>query len=70
MAYTPLFSEILQKVGKLKTKKQKIDYLRENNTDALRMVGAWEQVPAETRVFDASSRGFQIHELSPQWAAT
>ena len=38
MAYTPLFSEILQKVGKLKTKKQKIDFLRQNNTPALRMV--------------------------------
>jgi hypothetical protein len=38
MAYTPLFSEVLEKVGKLKTKKQKIDYLRENNSDALRMV--------------------------------
>jgi len=38
MVYTPLFSEVLEKVGKLKTKKQKIDYLRENNTDALRMV--------------------------------
>ena len=38
MAYTPLFSEILQKVGKLKTKKQKIEFLKQNNTDALRMV--------------------------------
>ena len=38
MAYTPLFSEILQKIGKLKTKKQKIDYLREQSTPALRMV--------------------------------
>jgi hypothetical protein len=38
MSYTPLFSEVLQKVGKLKTKKQKIEFLRQNNTDALRMV--------------------------------
>ena len=38
MSYTPLFSEILQKAGKLKTKKQKIDYLREQSTPALRMV--------------------------------
>ena len=38
MAYTPLFSEVLQKVGKLKTKKQKVDFLRQYNTDALRMV--------------------------------
>ena len=38
MAYTPLFSEILQKVLKLKTKKQKFEFLKQNNTDALRMV--------------------------------
>tara|TARA_B100000519_G_scaffold38803_1_gene28574 strand:- start:873 stop:1364 length:492 start_codon:yes stop_codon:yes gene_type:complete len=38
MAYTPLFSEILNKVSKLKTKKQKVDFLRQHNTDALRMV--------------------------------
>ena len=38
MSYTPLFSEILQKAGKLKTKKRKIDYLREQSTPALRMV--------------------------------
>ena len=38
MAYTPLFSEILQKVAKLKTKKQKVEYLKQNNSDALRMV--------------------------------
>ena len=36
--YQPLFSEILEKVGKLKTKKEKVAYLQENNTDALRMV--------------------------------
>ena len=38
MAYTPLFSEILSKVAKLKTKKQKVEFLRQHNTDALRMV--------------------------------
>ena len=38
MVYTPLFSEILQKVAKLKTKKQKVEYLKQNNSDALRMV--------------------------------
>ena len=38
MAYTPLFSEILNKVSKLKTKKQKVDFLRQHNTDALRMI--------------------------------
>ena len=36
--YTPLFSEILSKVAKLKTKKEKVDYLQRYNTDALRMV--------------------------------
>ena len=38
MAYTALFSEILNKVSKLKTKKQKVEFLRQHNTDALRMV--------------------------------
>ena len=38
MAYTPLFSEILNKVSKLKTKKQKVEFLRQHNTDALRMI--------------------------------
>ena len=36
--YQPLFSEILEKVGKLTTKKEKVAYLQQNNTDALRMV--------------------------------
>ena len=36
--YTPLFSEVLDKVGKAKTKAQKVKILRENNTDSLRMV--------------------------------
>ena len=36
--YTPLFSEILDKVSKLKTKQQKIDHLRKYNTPALRQV--------------------------------
>ena len=36
--YTPLFSEIFEKVGKLKTKKQKVSYLQEQNTESLRMV--------------------------------
>ena len=38
MAYTPLFSEILDKVAKLKTKKQMVEFLRPHNTDALRMI--------------------------------
>ena len=38
MAYTPLFSEILDKVAKLKTKKQNVEFLRQHNTDALRMI--------------------------------
>ena len=36
--YTPLFSEILTKVSKLKTKKEKVAHLRKYNSDALRMV--------------------------------
>ena len=36
--YTPLFSEILDKVHKAKTTDRKVAILRENNTDALRMV--------------------------------
>ena len=38
MPYTPLMSEVLDKVAQAKTKKQKIELLRQNNTDALRMV--------------------------------
>ena len=36
--YTPLFSEILSKVSKLKTKKEKVTHLQQYNTDSLRMV--------------------------------
>ena len=36
--YTPLFSEVLNKVHKAKTKAQKVKILRENNSDSLRMV--------------------------------
>ena len=36
--YTMLFSEILDQVHKAKTKDQKVKILRENNTDALRML--------------------------------
>ena len=36
--YTPSFAEIFEKVGKLKTKKEKVTYLQNNNTDALRMI--------------------------------
>ena len=36
--YTPLFSEVLDKVAKLKTKDEKIEHLRKYNNDALRMV--------------------------------
>ena len=38
MPYTPLFSEVLEKISKLKTKKQKVSHLKDHNTDALRMV--------------------------------
>ena len=36
--YQPLMSEILDKVAKLKTKKEKVAFLQRYNTDALRMV--------------------------------
>ena len=36
--YTMLFPEILDKVSKAKTKEEKVTILRENNTDALRIV--------------------------------
>ena len=36
--YTPLFSEILDKVSKLKTKNQKVAHLRQYNSDGLRQV--------------------------------
>ena len=36
--YTPLFSEVLDKVHKAKTKNQKVAILKEHNTDALRML--------------------------------
>tara|TARA_R100001369_G_scaffold28396_1_gene51120 strand:- start:767 stop:1270 length:504 start_codon:yes stop_codon:yes gene_type:complete len=36
--YTPLVSEILEKLSKKKTKKQKVDHLMEHNSASLRMV--------------------------------
>ena len=36
--YQPLFSEILEKVSKLKTKKEKVAHLQRYNSDALRMI--------------------------------
>ena len=36
--YHPLFSEILDRVSKLKTKKEKVAFLQRYNSDALRMV--------------------------------
>ena len=36
--YTPLIHEVLKKVHNAKTKEKKIEILRENNSDALRMV--------------------------------
>ena len=38
MPYTPLMSEILDKVAKAKTKEQKVNILRQHNSAALRMV--------------------------------
>ena len=37
-SYTPLLSEVLQKLGKIKSKKDKVSYLKENNTPALRQI--------------------------------
>ena len=36
--YTPLFHEILSKLGKIKSKKDKVEYLKQHNTDSLRAV--------------------------------
>jgi len=36
--YTPLLHEVLKKVHNAKTKEKKIEILRENNSDALRMI--------------------------------
>jgi hypothetical protein len=36
--YTPSFHEVLSKLGKIKTKKDKVIYLKNHNSDALRMV--------------------------------
>ena len=36
--YTPLIHEVLKKVHNAKTKEKKVEILRENNSDALRMV--------------------------------
>ena len=36
--YTPLFSEILTRLGKIKTKKDKVNFLKQHNTDALRQI--------------------------------
>ena len=36
--YTPLFHEVLSKLSKIKSKKEKVAYLKQHNTDSLRMV--------------------------------
>ena len=36
--YTPSFAETLNKVAKIKTKKEKVQFLRQYQTDALRMI--------------------------------
>ena len=38
MPYTPLISEILDKVAKAKTKEKKVGLLREHNSPSLRMI--------------------------------
>ena len=36
--YTPLFHEILSKLGRIKSKKDKVAYLKQHNSDSLRAV--------------------------------
>jgi hypothetical protein len=36
--YTPLFHEVLSKLGRIKSKKDKVAYLKQYNTDSLRAV--------------------------------
>ena len=36
--YTPSFAETLDKVAKIKTKKEKVRFLRQYQSDALRMI--------------------------------
>ena len=48
---TLLFSEVLDKVHKAKTKDKKIAILRENNTDSLRMLLKAAFDPTKTWVF-------------------
>jgi|TARA_B110000438_G_C15566322_1_gene543376 hypothetical protein len=36
--YTPLMHEVFEKVAKLKSKKEKVSYLRDNASEAIRMV--------------------------------
>ncbi len=36
--YTPLFSEVLEKLGKIKSKKDKVHHLKEHNSESLRMI--------------------------------
>ena len=42
--YTPLLHEVLKKVHNAKTKEKKIEILRENNSDALRIKGISQTV--------------------------
>jgi|TARA_B100001939_G_scaffold235718_1_gene203274 hypothetical protein len=44
--YNPLLSEVLQKVHNAKTKAQKINILRENDSPALRSICKWSFDPA------------------------
>ena len=36
--YTPLFHEVLSKLSKIKSKKDKVAHLKQHNTDSLRMI--------------------------------
>ena len=44
--YNPLLSEVLQKVHNAKTKAQKINILKENDSPALRSICKWSFDPA------------------------
>ena len=62
---TLLFSEILDKVHKAKTKDQKVKILRENNTDALRMVIKSSFDPQITWIIPSGDVPYQPNDVPP-----
>ena len=60
---TLLFSEILDKVHKAKTKDQKVKILRDNNTDALRMVIKSSFDPQITWTIPSGSVPYQPNDV-------